>query len=629
MSKSLAEVFKIENKVVKIPKHMGQNYVLNNVASNAIDKIKDSPVRDVIKKATGIDIKKLPSGKDILKSIENVRKNPVQALWNIANDVLNPKEEKNKDAQEKVVEKVDKKAVEIPVNHNEGRPTGGEVNGRDRPDYGKILGGVNGKVNDQDADTSKLISGIINGVSDKKEKEKGVEGNPDKKEFEKGRTPFSLPKSNEGDKIMKIYESLGSSDVGKKNIGNLADYAKDNVSRTSSIGSKGVLDRTAPVDKKSKQWKRVASDYFAYNDPYSSSSVVHEFSTFNEAVQDLRSRGLLSSYRDIAGFEMGSDHMWKIRILPYPYEEDDVEVFKSLGRTSVVPPLPVYRLPNYWKETDKTSSGGTVQERLTSEASGILGSDGKAKKLSINIPSLLDGVPLINDIKDNGLISGINNAASSEGKSGEIKNGKIFSFSHNPPVLSYDITLGTIRADSLRLFNGSSSEVMAGMSYNAMMSMSILDDVYGSMKKYMASFINAAYDINTNSMAPYYSIAFQIELIILRAGGQINYHHKFIGVPIEYTVRHSGSQETTEESRVDLNFGIIGYKTPSSGKKREVYTGNMGGRAVAKTKNGLEKAFSLSNLRWGDIQVKMGQDGSSMGRASVTGKDGKTEIIDL
>ena len=622
MSKSLAEVFKIENKVVKIPKHRGQNYVLNNVASNAIDKVKDSPVRDVIKKATGIDIKKLPSGKDIIKTIENVRKNPVRALWNIANDILSPKEEKNKVSKEKVIERVDKKAIEIPVNHNEGRPTGGKVNGRDRPDYGKILGGVDGKVSTKDAETSKIISNVLNAASDKKEKEKGVEGNPDKKEFEKGRTPFSLPESNEGDKIVKIYKSLGSSDISEsktinKNVSNIANYAKDEVSKSQSISvsSKAVIDRTAPVDRKSKQWKRLASDYFSFNDPYDSSSIIQGFSTFNEAVQDLRSKGLLSSYKDIAGFEMGSDHMWKIRIFPYPYDDDDVEVFKSLGRTSVVPPLPVYRLPYYWKETDKTSSGTTVEEQLSNNFSGILGSNGSAKRLSINVPSLLDGVPAIGDVKwGGGLTSNIiSSVTGGGGKSGESKEGNIFSFSHNPPVLSYDITLGTIRADSLRLFNGSSAEVMSGMSYNAMMSMSILDDVYGSMKKYMASFINAAYDINTNSMAPYYSIAFQIELIILRPGGQINYHHKFIGVPIEYTIRHSGSQETTEESRIDLNFGIIGYKAQKSGKKRDVYVGDMGGRAVQKTKDGLEKSFSLGSLRWGDIQVKMGQEGTYMG----------------
>ena len=149
---------------------------------------------------------------------------------------------------------------------------------------------------------------------------------------------------------------------------------------------------------------------------------------------------------------------------------------------------------------------------------------------------------------------------------------------------------------------------MAGMSYNAMMSISILDDVYGSMKKYMATFINSAYDIVTNSMAPYYAIAFQLELIILRAGGQINYHHKFIGVPTEYTIRHSGSQDTTEEGRVDLTFGIIGYKTPKLGLDRNVYPGQMGGRAKQKTDDGLEKNFSLGNLTWRDITLKMGQD---------------------
>ena len=430
-----------------------------------------------------------------------------------------------------------------------------------------------------------------------------VSGITDKKEFEKGREPFKLPLSSESDKPIKIYESKGSSSGGDQKsdpsksllsnfVSNSLKYAKEeaaNSIKPSGIDGTGVINRTAPVDKGSKQWKRIQSDYFVYDDPYDSSSKIQYFSTFGEAIEDLRGRGLLSSYKDIAGFEMGSDHLWKIKILPYPYDKDDVQMFSSLGRTSVVPPLPCYSLPDMWKESSKTDSS------IAGKIKGFVGNITKESgpKLSINTPNM--------SVIGKG-IGGMMNSLNSGGGDG----GTIFSFSHNPPVLSYDITVGSMRADSMRLFNGSSSEVMAGMSYNALMSISILDDVYGSMKKYMSTFINAAYDINTNSMAPYYSIAFQLELIILRAGGQVNYHHKFIGVPTEYTVRHSGSQDTTEENRVDLTFGIIGYKTPT-GASRQVYYNDMGGRAKDKTIGGNEKSFSLGKLKWRDITFKMGQ----------------------
>lgn len=596
MSKSLAEVFKLENKVVKLPKHRGPNYRVQNGVATLIDHASDrfgDLIKKTIKKKIGIEVKKIPSGRDIVKSIENIRKNPLQALGNIVNDIINPKAPKNTDKKEKISERIEKESIKVPVNHNEGRPSGGSVGDRDRPDYGKLLGGVN--ASQDDGLTNKLICNITD--DKKKEKEEGVEGSDDKKEFEKGRYPFKLPLSNEADKPVKIYDSKGSSgdtlDPSKSLVSNLQSTglseAKNSI-KPNGIDGTGVLNRTAAVDTNSKLWNRLKNDYFIYNDPYDSSVQPQGFNSFSEAVEDLRSRGLLSSYKDFAGFEMGSDHMWKIRILPYPYDQEDVAVFNSLGRTSVVPPLPCYTLPNMWKESDKSDSS------IKGYANGLIRkhTDITPNRLSINVPHGSPGLT--------GVYSSISGGPSTS------NGATVFSFSHNPPVLSYDITVGAIRADSLRLFNGSSAEVMAGMSYNAMMSISILDDVYGSMKKYMATFINSAYDIVTNSMAPYYAIAFQLELIILRAGGQINYHHKFIGVPTEYTIRHSGSQDTTEEGRVDLTFGIIGYKTPKLGLDRNVYPGQMGGRAKQKTDDGLEKNFSLGNLTWRDITLKMGQD---------------------
>ena len=440
---------------------------------------------------------------------------------------------------------------------------------RTRPNYGAIL-------------ISRTNSGEVNKLINK------LTEDAFKKEFEKGRTPFKLPKSKEYEKLVRLYETKKKPPKTPKSLlETIKDRVIDEMTGTiDKYGTEGykVLENKAEIDRGVSHWKRVESDYFNFNDPYESSIYkFEENSTFENVISKLNSEGFLSSYRDFSGFEMGSDHLWSIKLLPYPYDDDDVQAFKEMGRKSITPPLPCYVLPNMWRETRVTTS--------SAEHDGI-----RSKVIQIGRKWIAKAL----DVEEGSIPE--------ETIVDELSNAVPFSFSHNTPVLSYDLTLGSMKPESLRLFNGGSSEFFAGMSYNAVMSMSILDDVYGSMKKYMNTYINAAYDIDTHSLAPYYSMAFQIELTILRAGGQINHRHKFIGVPFEYTPRFDGSQDSNE-TRIDLTFGIIGYKYPKKGKGTELYINNMGGRAsIDKTDLGKEKKFSLGSLTWGDITLNMGQN---------------------
>jgi hypothetical protein len=124
------------------------------------------------------------------------------------------------------------------------------------------------------------------------------------------------------------------------------------------------------------------------------------------------------------------------------------------------------------------------------------------------------------------------------------------------------------------------------------------------MYKYMIHYINSVYDINTSSMAPYYDMAFEIELIIFRTGNQVNHSYRFIGIPIEFTPRLEGSQEANE-CRVDMTFGIIGLIPPSRKKDKVYLKGEfLPNNEVDRVSDG--KSAIQSELTWDDIMLHMG-----------------------
>lgn len=324
----------------------------------------------------------------------------------------------------------------------------------------------------------------------------------------------------------------------------LADHLTDSSANTDLYGAGGM--EAGRVLHGGGNWnsfdEATRNKYDQWSDPYAGEHSLGA-ETLAEAMDSLTKLGSLSSYSDWAGFELGSDHQWKIEL--YPYQSVTEEGKPDENRCCVTPLLPSYYLPNFWTKTDEIQS--TYDEYgVGGGALSNLGISSKHSRLVNRATAdVFRNLAKRVDINENDLLTAANH-------------GSLFSFSRNLPVLSYDLNIGTLKTDSLKLFNGSSSEIFAGFQFNTTMNMSILDDVYGSMNKYFLNYIRCAYNMYDNSLAPYYNCSFEIILTVYRSGGQIKYKYRLIGIPIEFTPRFSGQQDPNE-SRVDITFAIIGF----------------------------------------------------------------------
>lgn len=410
------------------------------------------------------------------------------------------------------------------------------------------------------------------------------------KEFDKSRQSPHLPAHKKGEKTGKDFNSKISfyeqettmpptAEENKGIWGNLKDaaidYAKDLVGITDvqeSMPARKILYNTLKV----KEDKKL--DYLKFYDPF---STIDPGSPQNigSMLGWLRDAGYLNGYSDFAGFEIGTDNQWRIQIYPYPHEDVDIDMFNSLGRKSCVPGLPYYYLPNYWIDTPIRSKG------YTKNYSGPLDMDGTVREVITN--------NLVSMPKASAKGTNVDPYYNSYENTGAL-----FSYSDYTPVLNYDLNFGTVKTDSLKLFNGSVSEIFLGMNYNITMNMSILDDAYSSMQKYMQYYINCVYDLHSQGLAAYYSCAFQINLIIFRSGYQVKNAFKLIGVPIEYTPRFSGTQDANE-ARIDITFGIIGLIPP-----RKISNGVMNSHADTKPMSN-NIYTDPKTISWNDVNIKL------------------------
>lgn len=580
MSKSISDIFKRNNEVVKLPSNTGENFDSETRTGSWVSSGIGAYKEDVTGRAWKI------LG-DTLSKYEQFRNNPGAVLQLINGVVPRPVSETNEVTYSKrsTAENIGRNiagklgiwesgsgAVPIPpyMSQEDGAlvqwaaktiigAASTALGGRVRPNYELIF-------------RSRTNSGLLNKSID------ALTGDYLKKEFEKGRYPFKLPNSMDNDKAANIYSNYDES--GPTSIWGAVKKAVTTYLAGDNTGN-NARDIIYNKQMVNLNVKRLESQYLMVNDPYDGQFSIGA-STFSEAIEALKGGGYLAGYQDYAGFEIGSNHQWKIEIYPYPHEYDDIENYSTLGRKSCTPPLPVYFLPNLWKEKDSIESCLPKSTGLSGQLLNDLTND-VCKDIVKQV------VPIMDDVTSPDVAAEI------------AKNNVMFSFSRNTPVLSYDLNFGTIKTESLKLFNGNSVEIFAGMNYNATMNMSILDDIYCSMYKYMMLYINSVYDIKTHSMAPYYNCAFQINLKIFRSGGQVNHSFKFIGIPIEFTPRFDGQQEPNE-ARVDITFGIIGFIPQPSGGKF-LYPDNMGGRSGVDSKD--TKQLDLGSLTWDDIQVKM------------------------
>lgn len=218
------------------------------------------------------------------------------------------------------------------------------------------------------------------------------------------------------------------------------------------------------------------------------------------AVEEL---GISSGYSELAGFEPGSDHQWSIQLYPYngPGRDNIGEIYSDF---SLVPALPEYELPK------------VISKPITEGA-----------------------------------------------KASDYYGNSRFSFGKQCPCLSYNLSFGNQETKDISLFNNSKIQIPLGFSYNINLQLSIIDDVHGSMKKYMNKYFNMIYSLRDASLARYDMAAFVIRLVILKPGYKTKWDFKFIGVPYNYTPQFEGSEDANP-STISIDFSIVGMVQPTN-----------------------------------------------------------------
>jgi len=208
----------------------------------------------------------------------------------------------------------------------------------------------------------------------------------------------------------------------------------------------------------------------------------------------------------LGAFEPGSNHQWRIQL--YPYERNGVDIsldasaeVEGSGRLNeganqynIVPPLPWYPISI---EKDPSKSD-----------------------LPLGVPS-------------------------------------IFHFGYHCPAIQYSLSLGNTQSKSIPLFNNSNFQVPNGTAYSPTLTMSVLDDVYGSFRNWYHKYLNNLYDLKSGSIPRFDTAALLVRLIIFKPNFQPKYEFRFICVPDTYSIEFQGTNDSDEEL-VQLNLSIVG-----------------------------------------------------------------------
>lgn len=467
-----------------------------------------------------------------------------------------------------------------------------------------------------------------------------------KKEFEKSRGPIDLPDHRDKQVLQPLFDYGGPDQSGLGNVfksgtkwyakaaaavantaikvvGNAIGLNKSkgidpnkiiNSSALGGIWDVPMIDETSSMDIRS-DLSRDAYTY--YNNPIT--GIRDPKDSLYNYLSNLNNEGLLTGYKTFAGFEIGSNHQWMIKIYPYPHDVTDKQTFTDLGRFTCVPPLPYYGLPNMWRGLDDISDNrnatlstvnvvGKAKSKLTFKSAISKAAKAVAKSVTTSAKNWATDKykALVEGNYDNDITKDQSSTTAYDRQFRLDRTGiHYISFGEYCPALSYDLNMGSPRTEDIKLFNGSSMQVMHGMQYNMTLNVSILDDVYHSMQKYMNQYYNCVYDLGGSAMAPYYACAFDIRLYIFRSGYQINHALKLIGIPIDYPIKHEGSQDP-DESRVDITFSIIGAgRLP----KTTVYPGSypevtIGYPKAEEVYYGTGSSNRMTDLKWNDIVVK-------------------------
>jgi len=250
-----------------------------------------------------------------------------------------------------------------------------------------------------------------------------------------------------------------------------------------------------------KQFNSTNQNIIPYEDLVSSYGQCTTVQSPSEAVKwVMESMGCAIGYRNWFGFEPGSNHMWDIQL--YPYNGPKAE--------------PV-------------TDGGVFSEDPT-------GFTATPKLPSYKLPSI-------------------------SGKSGKEE---VFSFGKHCPVLSYTLQFGAQRSKDLPLFNGDSIHMPMGFNYEMIMSLNILDDVFGSFSNWMNLYLNKMYNIGDAAVVRYDQAAVIIRLLVFKNHYAPKYEFRFIAVPYNYSPVIEGDN-APNEVQVHVDFHIIGMKSGLTG----------------------------------------------------------------
>jgi hypothetical protein len=253
-------------------------------------------------------------------------------------------------------------------------------------------------------------------------------------------------------------------------------------------------------DKISENEGKLSSSYKWTSDPYEGEISLDTPSKLKEYLEGSK-YGLNFGYKKWAGFEIGTDHLWDIKMKPYNYSntgarnKDTGNWEGHDGVGSVFGKLPYYYIPQI-----------SVDGQITY---------------------------------------------------------KRFSFGKNLPVISYELNFGTQHTKDIPLYNNSGFVFPIGFNYNILLSLNIVDDMFHSMKKYLVKCLNDIYDMKKNEAAPFYKAAWEVDLTIFRTGFEKNYRTKLIGCPINYTLIYDGQSEPGA-TQIHLDLGIVGIVSPSA-----------------------------------------------------------------
>jgi hypothetical protein len=135
-----------------------------------------------------------------------------------------------------------------------------------------------------------------------------------------------------------------------------------------------------------------------------------------------------------------------------------------------------------------------------------------------------------------------------------------FDFGKYLPVVAYSLSFGNQVSKDIPLYNSSSMQFPVGFSYNIVLTLDIVDDVFHSMKNYINQSMNAIYNLDRNEVAVYYQAAWLVDLVIYKPGFEKSYRVKLIGCPVNYSFAHDGQSEPSA-AQVHLELAIVGMKS--------------------------------------------------------------------